>query len=325
MPDETRRDVLKAIALGAALAAVGGAVTYYGTGRERTIYETVTKTLTETLTKTVTETVAPTETTTETEETKTAKPKLAVVPVGPCRFCGTGCGVQAQVVLDPETGMAKDIIALMGIPNYPVNRGALCTKAFYIHKAIGRGGNKEAFEQRFKRPLVIKDWIIPGKNRPPITSEEIPEAPRVKNKQVSKNVDATVPTVEHIKNNYVEVDWDTAVKFFTAVFKHALQKYGPHSFAYYGSGQLGTEESYVINKLTKAGIHTNNLDGNPRLCMVSAVGGFITSFGADEPEVSYDHIDIPEPDTGAHAETFLLIGTNTAEAHPIVFGRIAQV
>ncbi|RUM47093.1 MAG: nitrate reductase, partial [Hyperthermus sp.] len=150
-------------------------------------------------------------------------------------------------------------------------------------------------------------------------------APRVRNRQVSKNPTAKVPTVEHIKRNYVEVDWDTAVKFFTAMMKYALQKYGVHAFAYYGSGQLGTEESYVINKLTKAGIHTNNLDGNPRMCMVSAVGGFITSFGADEPEVSYDHIDIPEPDTGTHAETFLLIGTNTAEAHPIVFGRIAKV
>ena len=327
MPDETRRDVLKAIALGAALAAVGGVVTYYGTGREKTVYETVTKTLTETLTKTMTETATPGEaaTTTEAEETQPAKPRLAVVPVGPCRFCGTGCGVQAQVIVDPQTGMAKDIVALMGIPTYPVNKGALCTKAFYIHKSIGHGGNEQAYEQRLKKPLVIKDWIIPGKNRPPITPEEIPEAPRVKNRQVSKNVDATAPTVEHIKKNYVEIDWDTAVKFFTAMFKYALQKYGPHSFAYYGSGQLGTEESYVINKLTKGGIHTNNLDGNPRMCMVSAVGGFITSFGADEPEVSYDHIDIPEPDTGTHAETFLLIGTNTAEAHPIVFGRIAQV
>lgn len=321
MPDETRRDVIKAIALGAALAAVGGVAVYYGTGKEKTIYEKVTKTLTETLTKTVTGT-APGTTTAGGAQ---AKPKLAAVPIGPCRFCGTGCGVQAQVILDPQTGMAKDIIALMGIPTYPVNRGALCTKAFYIHKAIGRGGNKQAYEERLKKPLVIKDWIIPGKNRPPIKPEEIPEAPRVRNRQVSKNYDARLTTVEHIRKNYVEVDWDTAVKFFTAVFKYVLQKYGPHSFAYYGSGQLGTEESYVINKLTKGGIHTNNLDGNPRMCMVSAVGGYITSYGADEPEVSYDYIDIPEPDTGVHADTFLLIGTNTAEAHPIVFGRIAQV
>ncbi|ABM81204.1 molybdopterin oxidoreductase family protein [Hyperthermus butylicus] len=315
MPDQTRRDILKAIALGAAFAAVGGVAAYHLTGRK------VVETLENITRKNETVVTSPT----EAKPSEEAKPKLTAVPVGPCRFCGVGCGVQAQIVKDPKTGMAKDIVALMGIQEYPVNRGALCTKAFYIHKAIGYGGNMQAYEQRLKKPLVNKDWIIPGKNRPPVTPEEIPEAPRVKNRQVSKNPDAKVPTVEHIKKNFVEVDWDTAVKFFTAVMKYALQKYGPHSFAYYGSGQLGTEESYVINKLTKAGIHTNNLDGNPRMCMVSAVGGFITSYGADEPEVSYDHIDVPEPDLGVHADTFLLIGTNTAEAHPIVFGRIAQV
>ena len=345
MPDEARRDILKAIALGAALAAVGGVASYFGYTSKKTVTSPIVKTLKSLITRTKTETVtygaATTTTTTKTATATPAKPKIVTVPIGPCRFCGTGCGVQAQAIVDPQTGFAKDIIALTGIPDYPVNYGALCTKAFYIHKAIGHGGNKKAMEERLKKPLVIKDWIIPGKNRPPITPEEIKLAPRVARKQVSKNYDATLPTVEHIKKNYVEVDWDTAVKFFTAVLEYALKKYGPHAFAYYGSGQLGTEESYVINKLTKAGIHTNNLDGNPRMCMVSAVGGFITSYGADEPEVSYDHIDVPleiavekgvkearkhraEPGY-TYADTFLLIGTNTAEAHPIVFGRIARV
>jgi anaerobic selenocysteine-containing dehydrogenase len=356
LPDETRRDILKAIALGAALAAVGGVGTYFGYTSKKTVTSPIVKTLQKLITKTKTETKtitvggagapagagAGTTTATATATTPPAgKPKMTTVPIGPCRFCGTGCGVQAQALVDPATGLAKEIFALTGIPDYPVNYGALCTKAFYIHKAIGHGGNKPALEQRLKKPLVIKDWIIPGKNRPPITPEEIKEAPRVKRRQVSKNYDASLTTVEHIKKNYVEVDWDTAVKFFTAVLEYAIKKYGPHAFAYYGSGQLGTEESYVINKLTKAGIHTNNLDGNPRMCMVSAVGGFITSYGADEPEVSYDHIDVPleialekgieearkhRAEKGyTYADTFLLIGTNTAEAHPIVFGRIARV
>ena len=343
MPDETRRDILKAIGLGAALAIVGGVASYFGFTEKEKIIKSVPKTITSIIkkTETVTTTITPGATTTTTTTTTTpAKPKLATVPIGPCRFCGTGCGVQAQVITQPGSELAQDIVALTGIPTYPVNYGALCTKAFYIHKAIGHGGNKQALAERLKKPLVIKDWIIPGKNRPPITPEEIPLAPRVRRKQVSKNYTATMTTVEHIKKNYVEVDWDTAVKFFTAVFEYALKKYGPHSFAYYGSGQLGTEESYVINKLTKAGVHTNNLDGNPRMCMVSAVGGFITSYGADEPEVSYDHIDVPlelavkyglkvarkhRDEKGTYADTFLLIGTNTAEAHPILFGRIAAV
>ncbi len=344
MADETRRNILKAIGIGAALAVVGGAATYFGATSKQTstspIIQKITKTLTRLVTKTETVTVGATTTTTKTATA--AKPKLATVPVGPCRFCGTGCGVQATIVVDPQTGMAKDIVALSGIPEYPVNYGAMCTKAFYIHKAIGYGGNVAAMKARLKKPMVIKDWIIPGKNRPPITPEEIKLAPRVARRQVSKNVLATVPPDDHVRNNFVEIDWDTAVKFFTAMMKYAIKKYGSvHVFAYYGSGQLGTEESYVINKLTKGGLHTNNLDGNPRMCMVSAVGGFITSYGADEPEVSYDLIDVPleaiqkyglkearmkhRGEPGTHANVFLLIGTNTAEAHPIVFGRIARV
>ena len=134
MPDETRRDILKAIAIGAALAAVGGVAAYYAGKKKKTITETLTKmiTKTETTTKTVTKTEtvtagATTTTTTTTTAATPAKPKLKVVPIGPCRFCGVGCGVQAQIVEDPETGMAKDIVALMGIPDYPVDFGALCT------------------------------------------------------------------------------------------------------------------------------------------------------------------------------------------------------
>ncbi len=302
--NKARRNLLKALALGAALATVGKAARLADKELESEVKSSINEVM---------------------QLQAEGKPYMTIVPIGPCRFCGTGCGVQAQALVDPKTDLAIEMYAILGMPAYPVNHGAMCTKAFYIHKAIGHGGNKEAAKARLKRPMVNKDWIIPGLNRPPITPEEIPLAPRVKNKQVTKNVSAKLTQDDYLFNNFVEVDWDTAVKFFTAIFKYALQKYGPHSFAYYGSGQLGTEESYVINKLTKGGIHTNNLDGNPRMCMVSAVGGYITGFGADEPETSYDLIDIPEPDTGEHANTFLLIGTNTAEAHPIVFGRIARV
>ncbi|ALU11751.1 nitrate reductase [Ignicoccus islandicus DSM 13165] len=305
--NQTRRKIIKTIAIGAAFAAISKASKV---PNEQLAAEL--EGITSKLQKNV----------------RMAPVRIERIPVGPCRFCGTGCGVQALAKVDTATGETLDMLAILGMPKYPVNRGAMCTKAFYIHKALGYGGNKEAYKLRLKKPAVIKDWIIPELGRPPIKEDEIFLAPRVKYGQVSKNYDAKLTQEEHYAKNMVEVDWDTAVKFFVTMFKYALKRYGPHSFAYYGSGQLGTEESYVINKLTKGGIHTNNLDGNPRMCMVSAVGGFITSFGADEPEVSYDHIDIVDkanPASKMHATTFFLIGTNTAEAHPIVFGRIAKV
>ena len=86
--------------------------------------------------------------------------------------------------------------------------------------------------------------------------------------------------------------------------------------AWYGSGQCLTEESYLANKIFKAGFKTNNVDGNPRLCMASAVGGYTTTFGKDEPMGTYADID--------RASTFFIIGSNTSEAHPVLFRRIAR-
>jgi len=76
------------------------------------------------------------------------------------------------------------------------------------------------------------------------------------------------------KNGKLErATWDEAMDLVATRFREAIDEYGPDSVAFYGSGQLYTQESYTANKLFKAGIGTNNLDGNPRLCMASAVTG----------------------------------------------------
>jgi nitrate reductase NapA len=98
--------------------------------------------------------------------------------------------------------------------------------------------------------------------------------------------------------------------------RETVAAHGPDAVAFYGSGQGLTEETYVANKLFKAGIRTNNVDGNPRLCMASAVGGYVTTYGKDEPMGCYEDIDA--------ADVFLLVGSNTAEAHPIIFRRIVE-
>lgn len=113
-----------------------------------------------------------------------------------------------------------------------------------------------------------------------------------------------------------KVSWDEAMEFAVAGFSKALAENGPDGVAYYGSGQALTEESYLANKLWKAGFRTNNVDGNPRLCMASAVGGYTTTFGKDEPMGTYHDID--------NASCFFIIGSNTSEAHPVLFRRIAR-
>ncbi len=113
---------------------------------------------------------------------------------------------------------------------------------------------------------------------------------------------------------FERISWDEAMDLLADKFAEAIRKYGPDSVAYYGSGQALSEESYLANRLFKGGIGTNNVEGNPRLCMASAVGGYVTTFGKDEPMGCYDDI--------WHARVFFLVGSNTAECHPVIFDQI---
>ena len=115
---------------------------------------------------------------------------------------------------------------------------------------------------------------------------------------------------------FVDVSVEEALDYTAKKFNEIRKAHGSNALAFYGSGQAETEETYMANKLFKGCIGTNNMEGNPRLCMASAVGGYLTSHGADEPAGTYADIE--------KAEMFMLIGSNTAEAHPILFERIMR-
>jgi len=115
-------------------------------------------------------------------------------------------------------------------------------------------------------------------------------------------------------DGFERISWEDAMELMASKFATAIKDHGPDSVAYYGSGQALSEESYFANRLFKGGIGTNNVEGNPRLCMASAVGGYVTTFGKDEPMGCYDDIE--------HANVFFLVGSNTAECHPVIFDQI---
>lgn len=108
--------------------------------------------------------------------------------------------------------------------------------------------------------------------------------------------------------------WDESLDFVVEKFAKTIETHGPDSIAFYISGQLLTEDYYVFNKLAKGLIGTNNVDTNSRLCMSSAVGGYMATLGSDAPPACYEDID--------HTECLLIAGSNTAFAHPIIFRRI---
>ncbi len=108
--------------------------------------------------------------------------------------------------------------------------------------------------------------------------------------------------------------WDEAIELVARRFRDLIRRYGPDAVAFYGSGQLDTETAYLACKLFKGHLHTNNTDSNSRLCMASAVAGYRTSLGSDGPPCCYEDLDL--------ADVVLIVGSNMAEAHPVLFDRL---
>lgn len=124
------------------------------------------------------------------------------------------------------------------------------------------------------------------------------------------------PMIRQKDGKFKAVSWDEALNHVADKFKYFHSKYGKDSVAYYGSGQALTEETYTFNKLFKGGFRSNMVEGNPRLCMASAVAGYISTFGSDEPVGSYSDIE--------KAKCFFIVGSNTSECHPIIFRRLMR-
>ncbi|HXB06273.1 MAG TPA: molybdopterin-dependent oxidoreductase [Puia sp.] len=178
-----------------------------------------------------------------------------------CCYCGVGCGV--TVYKD-----RKDRITVEGSPEYPVNRGMLCSKGLNLHYTVNDR------QDRLLHPQMRQHRGMPLQR----------------------------------------VSWDTALDRAAAVFRSLIARYGPDSVGFYVSGQCLTEEYYVVNKLVKGFIGTNNIDSNSRLCMSTAVAAQKLSFGEDSVPVSYADIEL--------ADCFYVTGANPAWCHPILWRRV---
>ena len=119
-----------------------------------------------------------------------------------------------------------------------------------------------------------------------------------------------------LNDDFQPISWDSAFDLLTGRIRSTLAGKGPNAIAMYGSGQFHTEDYYLAQKLLKGALGTNNFDANSRLCMSSAVAGYTRSLGSDGPPCCYEDLD--------HCSVAFLIGTNTAECHPVLFQRLLK-
>jgi nitrate reductase (cytochrome) len=105
------------------------------------------------------------------------------------------------------------------------------------------------------------------------------------------------------------ISWEEAIDIIARRIQQA-----PGAFALYGSGQWTIPEGYAANKFMRVGLGSNQIDANARLCMASAVTGFLATYGVDEPAGCYDDLDA--------CDVLILWGNNPAEMHPVLFSRV---
>ncbi len=114
----------------------------------------------------------------------------------------------------------------------------------------------------------------------------------------------------------VAATWDEALDLVAKRFKETLDKKGPEAVAMYGSGQWTVTDGYAASKWFRAGMGSNHVEANARLCMASAVTGFMTTFGSDEPMGCFEDLDL--------CDVLVCWGNNMAEAHPVLFNRVLE-
>jgi formate dehydrogenase major subunit len=117
-------------------------------------------------------------------------------------------------------------------------------------------------------------------------------------------------------DKFRKASWEEALTLVAQQFTEIKAKNGPDAFAFISSSKCTNEESYLMQKLARAVIGTNNMDNCSRYCQAPATEGLFRTVGYGGDSGSIRDIE--------NAGLVLIIGSNTAEAHPVAATRIKQ-
>ena len=117
-------------------------------------------------------------------------------------------------------------------------------------------------------------------------------------------------------NGFREASWDEALDLVARRFAEIKTQHGPDSLAFISSSKCTNEENYLMQKLARAVIATNNIDNCSRYCQAPATTGLFRTVGHGGDSGSIRDIE--------NASLVLIIGSNTAESHPVLATRVKR-
>jgi len=117
-------------------------------------------------------------------------------------------------------------------------------------------------------------------------------------------------------DHFREATWEEALSLVATRFAAIKAESGPDALAFISSSKCTNEESYLMQKLSRAVIGTNNMDNCSRYCQSPATIGLFRTvgYGGDSGSIS----DIEQ------AGLVLIVGSNTAESHPVLATRVKR-
>jgi formate dehydrogenase alpha subunit len=113
-----------------------------------------------------------------------------------------------------------------------------------------------------------------------------------------------------------EATWEEALDLVAKTLLSIREKYGPNAIGALASAKCTNEENYLLQKMVRAALGTNNVDHCARLCHSPSVAGLSLAFGSGAMTNSIEEI--------MGADCILVAGSNTTEAHPIVAQEILR-
>jgi len=117
-------------------------------------------------------------------------------------------------------------------------------------------------------------------------------------------------------DTFREASWDEALKLIAEKLTAIKNADGPDAIGVIASSKCTNEESYLMQKLARAVIGTNNIDNCSRYCQTPATRGLSRTVGYGGDSGSIADIE--------HAELVVIIGSNTTESHPVLATRIKR-
>jgi formate dehydrogenase major subunit len=115
---------------------------------------------------------------------------------------------------------------------------------------------------------------------------------------------------------FYPVTWDEALDYVAERFQEIRSKYGDDAIGFISSSKATNEENYLMQKLARAVMHTNNIDNCSRYCQSPATEALRRTMGYGGDTGSIKDLEM--------ADLVIIIGANSAEAHPVLATRIRR-